>query len=810
MPYPRPVSPVSLETCMPSPSELDPDDLIASDEELDDVARAAKRQRVEKLAESYLQGKPLLILSASLRGPFHDEWTNPWKKNRTRGTGAPARVRQTNVPEQVVQETDLRAPKYREGLSVSTRCPEIPTTSCNPHRTSVQAGDGSSPSKSPRRQPKEPTPRPGYGGQNGALRRSPTKSKELPSSAVGDQSIMPPRTADWLKKDRKLMNFTKFEPPSSPTISVASRQSDKARRPMPRSVQVQVPQTPGSPEKDPPVKPVPARTAQSARANSNGHLSPRSTQSGTSNSPKVPAFPKSSPFKQYQLSHLSQGASLRIVNSSSQLPRFEYRRWLREHSSQQEKTSPMQDESILQEETFLHEDSPLKEKSVIDPAAARPSPAKDQAMDPVEPAAEPEPSAREEIAVHNEDPIRKDASHKTLSKETRFADEEDFVENNVAENQVAGEDVPGEDVPGEAVAEKEAAAEVIANEQDTSTFQNTDISGPTEQNTYDDLPSAQPVPAPLGASDRVTSLHSTALPRGDSGQDSTPSSDTQLSTQAALLHAQKTFQDDLDSPEYYNQHTPDPDRAVHSPNASLHSANVTPFYRLEESIRRDLERSSRSMNKDGMQAMSTQFMLDAATPFNFSTEQAGQDRSFKPTNRNMTQAMNTQFMLDAATPYAFSTEKRQLASRPDSGSPTARNSKRKRTANFGSPSRSTSSRSTSLDNEYHTAEFQPGEDEESPQPVTQQLDHQPTYQSATEVASLPLTLSESVPTTGQDGQGVQQGMESFNLSQAIADAGSWLQQSFDFMKDSGRPSQNLRAIPTSDAQPSPLNMDLSQ
>lgn len=799
MPYPRPVSPVSLETCMPSPPELDSDDLLASDEELDDAARAAKRQRVEKLAESYLQGKPLLILSASLRGPFNDGWTNPWKKNRTRGTGAPVRARRTNVPEPVVQETDLRAPKYREGLSVSSRRPEIPATSCNSPRTSVQAGDRSSPSKSPRRQSKEPTPRPGHGGQNGAPRRSPTKSKAPPSSAVEDQSIMLPRTADWLKKDRKLMNFTKFEPPSSPTISVASRQSDKARRPMPRAVQVQVPQTPGSPTKCPPVKPVPAKTAQSARANSNGHLSPRSTRSATSNSPKVTAVPKLSPFEKYQRSHLSQEASLRIVNSSSQLPRFEYRRWLREHSSQQEKTSPMQDESILQEETFLQEDSPLKEKSTVDPAPARSSPAKDQTLDP----AEPEPSAPEEIEVHN-DSVKKDTSHKTLSKETRFADEEDFIEDNVAADQVAGEDVPAE-----AVAEEEVAAEVVANEEDTSTFQNTDISGPTEQNTYEDLPSAQQVPAPLGVSDRVTSLHSTALPRGDSGQDS-PSPDTQLSTQAALLHAQKSFQDDLDSPEYYNQHTPNLDRAVHSPNASLHSANVTPFYRLEESIRRDLERSSKSTNKDGMQAMSTQFMLDAATPFNFSTEQAGQDRSLKPTNRNMTQAMNTQFMLDAATPYVFSTEKRQRSSRPDSGSPTARNSKRKRTATIGSPSPSIRSQSTSLDNEYHTAESQSGDDEESPQPVAQQLDHQPTYRSTTEVASLPLTLSESVPTTGQDGQGVHQGMESFNLSQAIADAGSWLQQSFDFMKDTSRPSQNLKAIPTSDAQPSPLNMDLSQ
>ncbi|KAJ5952852.1 uncharacterized protein N7479_011265 [Penicillium vulpinum] len=809
MPYPRPVSPVSLETCVPSSSELDPDDLFASDDELDDIARAAKRQRIEKLAESHLQGKPLFILSASLRGPLNDGWKNPWKKNRTHGAGTSARIlsnRKTNIPERVVQETDLRAPKYREGLSVGGHRPEIPATSFNSPMSSVQAEARSSPAKSSRRQSKEPTPCTGPGGQNGTLRRSSTKlkepqSRETPSSVVEDQSIIPPRTAEWLKKDRRLMNFTKFEPPSSPTISVASRQSDKIRRPMLRPVQVQVPQTPASPVKYPPIKTVPAKTAQSVRANSSKHLSPRST-SAASSSPKAPGMPKLSPFQQYQRSHLPLESSLRIVNSSSQLPRFEYRRWLRQNSSQQEKNSPMHDESILQEETFLQEDSPLKEKSIINPASVRSSPARaqDQALDP----AEPTPLAPEEVAVSNEDSTTKDKSQKTLSKETRFADEEVLIEDNVAAEEVARED-------GD-VTEEETATEDAENEDDTSTFQNTAPSAPTEQNTYNDLPSAQQVPAPLGLSDRVISLHSTALPKENSGQDSPPSPDTQLSTQAALLHAQKSFQDDLDSPEYYKQHTPNPDRIVHSPNASLHSANFTPFYRLEESIRRDLERSSRSMNKDGMHAMSTQFMLDAATPFNFSTEQAGHDRSLKPTNRNMTQPMNTQFILDAATPYVFSTEKRQRASRPDSGSPTTRDSKRKRMANIGSPCPSTRSQPTSPNNEYHTAESQSGEDEDSPQSVAQQLDHQQTYQSATEGASLPLNLSESAPTTGQDGQGVHQGMETFNLSQAIADAGSWLQQSFDFMKDTGQSSQNLKVIPTSGVQcaSSPLNMDLSQ
>ncbi|KAI2768463.1 hypothetical protein DTO012A8_6332 [Penicillium roqueforti] len=141
MPYPRPVSPVSLEICPHSSSEIDSDDLVASDDELDDAARAAKRQRVEKLAESYLQGKPLFILSSSLRGPLDNGWANPWKKNRTRGTGAAVKARQKNVPEPVVLETDLQAPKYRKDLSVGTRRPDIPATSWNSPRISVQIGD---------------------------------------------------------------------------------------------------------------------------------------------------------------------------------------------------------------------------------------------------------------------------------------------------------------------------------------------------------------------------------------------------------------------------------------------------------------------------------------------------------------------------------------------------------------------------------------------------------------------------------------------------------------------------------------------
>ena len=39
---------------------------------------AAKRRRVEAIASRYLQGKPPVILSAALRGPFNNGWKNPW------------------------------------------------------------------------------------------------------------------------------------------------------------------------------------------------------------------------------------------------------------------------------------------------------------------------------------------------------------------------------------------------------------------------------------------------------------------------------------------------------------------------------------------------------------------------------------------------------------------------------------------------------------------------------------------------------------------------------------------------------------
>jgi hypothetical protein len=61
---------------------VDPKDVIENvpRDHCDSDEQAAKRQRIEKIAAQYLQGKVPVILSAGLRGPFDNGWKNPWSK----------------------------------------------------------------------------------------------------------------------------------------------------------------------------------------------------------------------------------------------------------------------------------------------------------------------------------------------------------------------------------------------------------------------------------------------------------------------------------------------------------------------------------------------------------------------------------------------------------------------------------------------------------------------------------------------------------------------------------------------------------
>lgn len=79
----RPISPLNSEPLIPSPEDIL---CFGSDEEETAEEHRDKRRRIEIQGQQYLQGRPLFILSASLRGPLNEAWVNPWSRKR-RGNG---------------------------------------------------------------------------------------------------------------------------------------------------------------------------------------------------------------------------------------------------------------------------------------------------------------------------------------------------------------------------------------------------------------------------------------------------------------------------------------------------------------------------------------------------------------------------------------------------------------------------------------------------------------------------------------------------------------------------------------------------
>ena len=190
----RPVSPVALETCSPPTADSDqnPYELLGSDDELDDVTRAAKCQRIERLAEAYLRGRPLFIASAALRGPFDEGWKNPWKKKRKVLTKSDANLGVTEsrvrnrTPGTVVQETEIRNKRYKTDLAIPPR-PTVsasPFVPASPSATSI--GNRPSPLP-PQRGQKRPS---GAACAEGSSRASPRLPKRPRAAPVGRGSYI--------------------------------------------------------------------------------------------------------------------------------------------------------------------------------------------------------------------------------------------------------------------------------------------------------------------------------------------------------------------------------------------------------------------------------------------------------------------------------------------------------------------------------------------------------------------------------------------------------------------------------------------
>lgn len=258
------------------------------------------------------------------------------------------------------------------------------------------------------------------------------------------------------------------------------------------------------------------------------------------------------------------------------------------------------------------------------------------------------------------------------------------------------------------------------------------VNNPTNDTTSEnDLPSAQHAPANPAPSDNLTSLHSIAVSKAISNRTEEHNADQQFSTQAALMMAQKSFQNDILSPVHSPMASAKKRRASQDPNHhSPNAINITPFHAINT---REREISCRA-NEPGIsrgEMMSTQYMIDAATPFTFSTEKKAEFRTLS------------------------------------SGKDISKSKKRK-----------TTSFALSSPSEIPSEHWTPDEDhtENIAQQHSAEAHNSP---SGSEQNALPMTLTGTTPPTAQDDQAV----ESFDLSQAIAEAGSWLQQSFEINKD---------------------------
>lgn len=751
MPYKRAISPFSLETCEPATNDIISDELLASDDELSEAERAAKRQRIEKLAESYLHGQPLFILSASLRGPFDKGWRNPWKKDRRAIVNRQAdtrRERPIHNVGHVIQETDLRQPKYREDLAVAA--PDVPAVARRiAPLPSVPVPNASS-SNTSRSAQKRSLYAATHDEHNRVAPRSIKKPKDAISSRHDDASFATYESVDWLKKDRRRMNFTQFEPPSSPTPKIVSRQAEnKAKVGVSRTLEVRVPATVSRKGnlKTPAV-------GEEAIVEEPMGISPDITRvvGPTERTHEISAE-KSLPVGN-TISHKGSpnanghaASSIRVISSSSQLPRFEYRRWHPDNNSPQTEThSPITATksavtNLLREKLVpslpntekAQQDLPFNDAGV----EVQDVPAASTIESASVPRAESDTAARV-------DQTEVPDFHAVSAQDGGAVVGPDALEFGEPSEQPADDDATGAMESGLVYTSKDLR---FSGEAGVSTCIDTENPPPTEQNTYDNLPSAQVVPVLPGVSDRMPSLHSTAMIRPNPGQSTEDSSDTQLSTQAALLHAQRSFQEDLESPEPEFIHLAEPEDTVLGPDEESLLAHETP-YNVPHAAERASNTGLRRFSKDRIQAMSTQCMIDAVTPYTFSTEKKPRAcRDIQP-DRTSERALREPHLADL------------FAQSPLIPSP-------------------------SQDNEYHTANSSPHKPDTHPDPAC-------THRSTTQGTLLPFALSGSTPMTAQDGQGAPQGAESFDLSQAIADAGSWLQQSFDFMKDTRRPSQPTR------------------
>ncbi|RAL12962.1 uncharacterized protein BO97DRAFT_367841 [Aspergillus homomorphus CBS 101889] len=634
MPPRRPISPLSFESCSLPPPDNDLDSLAASDDDLNPAERVARRRRIEKLAEAYLQGSPLFLLSASLRGPFDKGWDNPWRKDR-RKHGGLERNEDENKRRPVIPETNPR----KRALNHEPREVQRSRLSAQYHETTP-----SSPNSELRKTSINGSSNKRVRAESSNIRVASTTPKD---TFVSKRQPTPQTNRGWLKKDCAGIGFRTVNPPASPTATISTRRRGT------KDSTIQVPGTD-------------YRWAVWDHRKDLSHL-----REDNNDGPRVPDSVKVRTFKEQRSSQadpqkipsdaVNQDGSLCVLSSSSHLPKFEYRR------------------------TKLS--SPRRQELKATSAYQEPENNADQ-MDIVEGNNHPEHQNRPSQGTAPEEAIELDSPGPPVNE----------LDSTASRPKIAGATTTG------SISSAEKAPSNI---------------DPGVANVSDRLPSAQHNPHNPAVTHNLTSLHTISAGKAHTQSDDDTIPDPQFNTQAALLHAQISFQKDLESPDNT------PGRVSNPESISRH--DITPFYRVD-------------------------------TPGGL-----GNIPKNKVPGTIKGPMMSTQYLIDAVTPFTLSTEKKR--SKPRFLSP----------ADDGD---STKPRISSVAGALSSPVPNYAHDENLNIVSSQPPDHADLIDLA-QGEDLEMTFSGTMPTTGEDGQGGVMGAESFNLNEAIAEAGSWLQESFD-------------------------------
>ncbi|KAL1959129.1 hypothetical protein VTO42DRAFT_2916 [Malbranchea cinnamomea] len=701
---PRPISPLSFEPLSPSPSEVV---FASSDSEsdLDDVARAAKRRRIEQLGEDYLRGKPPFILTASLRGPFEDGWNNPWTRNSTKEQ---ARTTVDNAPKNASSNSIVipeSVPRHfeQDHPSVSNRSPSAPFARTTPHLPDSAVGScrGFSESRqSPARRGITTSRYFGTSTKPSASVKSDSHGSDLSSLRRKKKGEAMDVDAVWLKKDKKLIHHRVIDPPKSPSPTPPFRHTSRLGNK--RSQQV-----------------AEGHGIQKGSVGSSDNRVELWTSGFTPINPPVqchvassrPPEPSSTAF---MLGDDSSSHELRDVEPGRQAMSTKGKADFSKPPAPSSTKTRLGDDgenpqSIRSISTSLEEDIKSRDSLHKVPSAGHPP----------------------GFEFYRRDKSHPDDGPRSTSS---LSAKEDTLGSHMQASNKRSKEIVNVDHAGTEVSNNLS----IPKSKLLSTNNSHDL--PSLVTESDNIISAQIVPHVTRSTDAATlSLASTdlAVPTKNptEAQRLHVSNDDGLSTQVAVAMAQKSLQDDLVSPEKANPA---------GPSGGYTSLPITPFRVFQPPSRTPALNEPQSADD---QQISTQAIVNAISPHDLSTM-----KETKTADLNEVGADG-----------------------------------RKGSATVGFETSSNNRTKTGSQHPSQAGKIGPSDDPSTSDSSRADGIHQPLMsrallkQSSAQSTGTALPTLNSTHETGhQDGQG---GMESFDLHQAIAEAGTFLRQSFDFEQD---------------------------